>query len=72
MNWPLLSVKIPPELQAALGRQANVPQFVRQTLATALGVEYQEHKPGLAGASVATRKRVSKAGVQSRKPESQV
>jgi len=67
MTWPLLSVKIPPELQTALDRQANVPLFVRQTLAAALGVEYQERLPGLAGASVRTRKRVSKAGVRGRK-----
>lgn len=69
MTWPLLSVKIPPELQSALEIKSggNVPLFVRQTLATALGVEYQERKPGLAGASVGTRKRVSRAGVKGRK-----
>ena len=71
MTWPLLSVKIPPELHRALSRQGNVPLFVRQTLAAALGVEYQERLPGLAGATPRTRKRVSKAGVSARKtPES--
>jgi len=65
MTWTLLSVKIPPELQTALDRH-NVPLFVRQTLAAALGVEYQERLPGLAGATARTRKRVSKAGVKAK------
>lgn len=65
--WTLLSVKIPPELRAALDKQGgNVPLFVRQTLATALGVEYQERKPGLAGATPSVRKLVSRAGVTAR------
>ena len=72
MTWKLLSTKIPPELHTALDKQANVPQFVRQTLATALGVEYQERLPGLAGATARTRKRVSKAGVKARKDSSDV
>jgi hypothetical protein len=67
MTWPLLSVKIPPELQAALDKQANVPLFVRQTLAAQLGVEYTEKLPGLAGAKPATRKRVSASGVKARR-----
>ena len=67
MTWKLLSVKIPPALLSAVKDRENWPQFVRQTLATATGVEYQEHPPGLAGASVATRKRVSRAGVAGRR-----
>jgi hypothetical protein len=66
MTWTLLSVKIPPELHKALAKQGNVPLFVRQTLAAALGVKYQEKLPGLAGATPRTRKRVSKAGVKGR------
>jgi hypothetical protein len=69
MTWPLLSVKIPPELQRALKKRAggNVPLFVRQSLAATMGVQYEELAPGLAGATRATRKRVSKAGVKGRK-----
>ena len=69
MTWPLLSVKIPPELRDALEIESggNVPLFVRQTLAAALGVKYQERLPGLAGATPRTRKRVSKAGVKGRR-----
>ena len=66
MTWKLLSVKLPSALLAAVKARPDWPRFVRQTLAAAVGVEYQERQAGLAGASVRTRKRVSKAGVKSR------
>ena len=69
MTWKLLSVKIPPAMHAALTKQSggDVAQFVRETLAARLGVDYAEKLPGLAGAKPATRKRVSAAGVKARR-----
>jgi hypothetical protein len=70
MTWQLLSVKLPPELLAAIKSRGNWPAFVRRTLAAELGMEIQERQPGLAGASQRTRKRVSKAGVRARRESS--
>ena len=69
MTWKLLSVKLPPAMHTALVKQSggDVAQFVRQTLAARLGVDYTEKLPGLAGAKPATRKRVSAAGVKARR-----
>jgi hypothetical protein len=67
MTWPLLSLKLPPELLAAVKDRDNWPAFVRQTLAAELGMEIKERQSGLAGASARTRKRVSRAGVKARR-----
>ena len=69
MTWPHLSLKLPAPLLRAVEREAagNVPRFVRETLAARCGIDYEERPPGLAGATAATRKRVSRAGVKARK-----
>ena len=66
MTWSTYSVKLPQNVLLALLQRQDKAAFVRKLLADALGVEYQEHPRGLAGAKPAVRKRVSKAGVRAR------